>query len=177
MPEVDSFAAEALTRLPKAIHDSVLAAGLPGLAEGPHNSDLARLLQQPRLLQETGTADWASLDSSRRAIALCGLWLLAGDLDKSHSISQVQDSAEGSFWHGIMHRREGDFGNAKYWFRRVGPHPVLELLNQFADEAYQDPFDFVDQCSRAVRKGGEAYQRCQRAQWIEWQALMAHCLS
>src|SRR5687767_13390080 len=49
-----------------------------------------------------------------------GLWLYFDFLDESHAISQDLDTAEGSYWHGILHRREPDYPNAKYWFRRVG---------------------------------------------------------
>src|SRR5437899_244778 len=40
-------------------------------------------------------------------------------LDESHTISQNIPGADGGFLHGIMHRREPDYPNAKYWFRRV----------------------------------------------------------
>jgi len=51
---------------------------------------------------------------------LSGVWLMHDFLDESHTISQGIATSSGSFWHGIMHRREGDFSNAKYWFRKVG---------------------------------------------------------
>ena len=63
-----------------------------------------------------------------REIASCclaAIWLLHDFLDESHEISQRIDTPEGSFWHAIMHRREGDFSNAKYWYRHVGDHPVF----------------------------------------------------
>ena len=171
MPQLDSCAADSLDLLPLPIRDAVLAAALPGLAADPKSPELTKLLAAERDL------DWSGLQPSRKALCLSGLWMLAGELDQSHSISQSIDSSDGSFWHGIMHRREGDFGNAKYWFRRVGAHPVLDQLPKLSNGDYVDPFDFVDDCSRAVRKGGDDYQRCQLAQWIEWQALMAHCLN
>src|SRR5690348_16418541 len=43
---------------------------------------------------------------------LAGLWLWHDWLDESHRISQSLSSATGSFWHAIMHRREGDFSNS-----------------------------------------------------------------
>lgn len=171
MPNFDSFAAESLAILPGAILDAVVSAAIPGLDDKPRQESLARLLSEQQ------AADWSQLGAARKSLALSGLWLLAGDLDRSHTISQDLGSAEGSFWHGIMHRREGDFGNSKYWFRKVGSHPVIEQLPQLSGGDYGDPCDFVDDCQRALRAGGESFQRCQLAQWIEWQALMAHCLT
>ena len=71
---------------------------------------------------------------------LCaGLWLYVDELDRSHMISQGIDDATGSFWHGIMHRREGDFSNSHYWFNRVGKHPAMAKIvgynaHQFIDD-------------------------------------------
>src|SRR5258705_12698611 len=62
---------------------------------------------------------------------LAGLWLWHDWLDESHQISQSLHSATGSFWHAIMHRREGDFSNRQYWYARYQGHPVLhQLANQ-----------------------------------------------
>ena len=69
-------------------------------------------------------------DEEMAACCVSGVWLLHDFLDESHTISQDIETPSGSFWHGIMHRREGDFGNAKYWFRRVGEHPVFEHVGE-----------------------------------------------
>lgn len=58
-------------------------------------------------------------DRSMAACCISGLWLWHNYLDESHKISQEIETSAGSAWHGLMHRREGDFWNANYWFARV----------------------------------------------------------
>jgi hypothetical protein len=63
-----------------------------------------------------------------------GLYLFNENLDKSHEISQHITNDTGSYWHGIMHRMEGDYSNAKYWFHDVAHHPIhTDLIGQVKD--------------------------------------------
>ncbi|HEY0743391.1 MAG TPA: hypothetical protein VGD40_18110 [Chryseosolibacter sp.] len=43
-----------------------------------------------------------------------------GDWDTSHNIAQDIHSKEGSWIHAYLHRKEGDQGNAAYWYARAG---------------------------------------------------------
>jgi hypothetical protein len=115
--------------------------------------------------------DGGMKDRHMAECCLAGVWLLH-DLDESHRISQGIDTPSGSFWHGIMHRREGDFSNAKYWFRQVGRHPVFESLAEI--EGDWDPFAFVDRCQAAMRTGNDR-DRCLELQQAEWEALFDYC--
>ena len=74
--------------------------------------------------------------------ALSGLYLYFSCLDQSHEISQSIHSPEGAYWHGVMHRQEPDPGNAGYWFRQVGAHPVFPELSNAAQTigAMEAPF-------------------------------------
>lgn len=46
--------------------------------------------------------------------------------DASHDRCQGREGdTDADYLHALLHRREGDAGNAGYWFRRVGVHPVF----------------------------------------------------
>lgn len=89
---------------------------------------------------------------------LAGLWLYVDDLDRSHTISQDIHSPTGSYWHAIMHRREGDFWNSKYWFRKVGDHAVIKFLGY-------DPSVVVDQCESDQGRNAVELVEIQRREW------------
>ena len=66
-----------------------------------------------------------------------GLLLWNDALDESHTISQALADQTGSYWHGIMHRREPDYSNSKYWFGRVGSHPIFPELREAALQLFK----------------------------------------
>lgn len=129
-------------------------------------------------------------DPMMAACCVSALWLRRGYLAESHALSQVIPSREGSYWHGAMHRREGDWSNAKYWFRKVGDHPIHAALAVDArvltedprdavarvlhDQLAWDPFAFVDMCQDAVEKGTAA-GLCRTLQRREWELLFDYC--
>lgn len=55
------------------------------------------------------------------APAIEALWhLKKGDWDKAHEFAQEDDSPAGSWVHALLHRIEGDEGNAAYWYGKAG---------------------------------------------------------
>ena len=66
-------------------------------------------------------------------LLLSALYLWHDYLDASHKISQAISSSTGSFWHAVMHRREGDFSNSKYWYARCADHPVMAIISAQAN--------------------------------------------
>ncbi len=133
-------------------------------------------------------------DSIMASCCHSALWLLHDYLDESHEISQSVDTPTGSYWHGIMHRREPDFSNAAYWFRRVGTHPVFAELviaardlaraaqaDEHADQAFLlrqatwDPFRFIDLCSAAVEGRSNCDLLCRQVAEAEWRLLFDYC--
>ena len=108
---------------------SHLVLGLPDLAppglgaqSRPGAADAAEV--QRRLDAFHAKHPALTRDPARDAIAL--LW--HDHLDVAHGKVQELESRLGMHLHGIMHRREGDYGNAKYWFRRAGHISALDAL-------------------------------------------------
>lgn len=172
--------------------------GLPAIAPNWPPRNRSWLAEHLRSFRPTSTA---SGDSPSDPVALhAGLWLIHDFLDESHSLSQsIQGSGadrNGDYWHGIMHRREPDWSNSKYWFRRVGDHPIFfdlaviagQLLassslsdadrwsRQLGDAGAWDPYAFVDLCRAAAgNEASELASVARQIQWAEILLLLAHC--
>jgi len=166
---------------------------LPDLGPAPRACRLPLAALNRKLdgfIQETNLS--SALQPCVRSAAL--LW--HDYLDESHAISQNIPSADGSFLHGIMHRREQDYSNAKYWFRRVGRHPAFawiatqaerlldgrgekELASSLVPGGHWDPFAFVDGCELATRRSSKESiaQALRGIQEVEFNALLSHILS
>ena len=55
------------------------------------------------------------------SLAVQGLWWDAkGDWSRAHGCAQDQDDRIGAAVHAYLHRKEGDLGNAGYWYARAG---------------------------------------------------------
>jgi hypothetical protein len=139
----------------------------------------------PEALEKLRSASPAKLFPGARApeAALSGLWLYFSAFEESHALSQDLATPEGSFWHAILHRREPDPGNAGYWFRRVGKHPVFvplleaaRAIGGYAAGPEWDALAFIDFCERARRSPGSPEEdTARRIQLAEWQLLFDHC--
>ncbi len=61
-----------------------------------------------------------------------------GDWQGAHSIAQKDESALGSWAHGIVHIMEGDLSNAGHWYERAGraladPERIAEEISSLKE--------------------------------------------
>lgn len=65
-------------------------------------------------------------------------WDEKGAWEAAHEIAQDLETVEGDWIHAYLHRKEGDFANAKYWYRRAGKpvaqHTLAEEWTQITSE-------------------------------------------
>jgi len=141
---------------------------------------------------ENAFASHKIVDADMARACSSAIWLYHDFLEESHQISQSIATPAGSYWHGIMHRREMDFSNSKYWFHRVGTHPIFISLHRAAAElaatnarevstafllnqSRWDPFAFIDLCENCVQHQSPAETLCRQIQRAEWNLLFDHC--
>jgi len=154
---------------------------LPELGPGVANTSAHAAIASLTIDRMAGDREIHDPDMAR--CCLSALWLYHDFLDESHAISQEIDTPAGGYWHGIMHRREPDADNAKYWFRRVGTHPIFDALAieagllkvRASGVSGWDPFEFVDQCEKHRGTNGQTELKLRQLQQTEWALLFDRC--
>ncbi len=149
---------------------------------------ITRLKPSQLVPQKTSEADSVALKA--------GLLQCHDALDASHQLSQSVEGLgkhqAGDYWHAIMHRREPDYSNAKYWFRQLGTHSVFSELLPHASSILDgvtegstwktrltgrgswDPLTFVDLCEAcAGREETSLGWAARQIQAAEMQLLLA----
>ncbi|MCM8537137.1 MAG: hypothetical protein NE334_14450 [Lentisphaeraceae bacterium] len=86
-------------------------------------------------------------------LAFAGLLMAQNYIWEAHEIVQDYEDVEASWWHAFMHRMEGDYGNANYWYRGVGTPVYFSSLL----EAVQK-LDFHTEASNVLK-------------WQEWDSF------
>jgi hypothetical protein len=182
-PDILSAPARAVLRLNAASAYARLVA----TQEGP---DEARTLLDALAPDQLLNRFTSSGDDGRAMLA--GLWLWHDFLPESHQLAQQLDTPNGAYWHAIMHRREGDFSNSKYWLARCTNHPIYPTLAVRGDDVIRpypadksvfrltsqgwNPGAFVDLVEQVhARPADPRHGLAVAIQQLEWRLLFDHC--
>ncbi len=122
-------------------------------------------------------------DAAKFALVRGGLFYAMDALDECHRIFQEDHTDLGSYWHGMMHRREGDFENARYWLRRAGELPIAAALHRdaarvsplMARQPTWDAYLLTGECERAAHGAGESRAECVALLRVEFDGLLDYC--
>ena len=79
--------------------------------------------------------EFRASDGTEFSGALLALWWDGkGDWEKAHTIAQDIPTREGSWVHAWLHRKEGDKGNARYWYNQARrPMPEYSLEKEWEE--------------------------------------------
>ena len=158
----------------KTALEKLLASTPPDLGPGPRTG-----VQSEKEIRQ------ALAPESDLLVALVLLW--HDHHEPAHGIAQEIENADGSYVHAILHRREPDYWNSKYWFRRVGTHPAYAELGRRVGEFLEsrgerslaaklmpggrwDAMGFVD-AVEAAKDSGERAALLKEVQRIEFETL------
>ena len=131
---------------------------------------------------------------------LSGLNQMNDNLPRAHGLAMSEDVKDESarttldYWHAIMHRREPDYPNAKYWWRRTGHHPVFaDVLNAAKSEVAAlpsgsdvrraidgmsawEPLAFTDLCEKHAASDNAENAVLRAIQAAEMARLLEYCV-
>lgn len=178
---------------PDNTHDQVarlLSGTVPELGRGPR-ANVKGIADIDAQLAQLKTLPGATRQAVR---SLLLLW--HDHWDPAHGVAQDLLDANGSYLHGMAHRREPDYWNAKYWFRRVTAHPTWPTIAGEARALREsgaefkafdlggspgrwEPLAFVDFVEAAARLPAEHSQHrfAREVQAIEFRCLLRHFLA
>ena len=138
------------------------------------------------LLLRVRDADDAALSGGKAighagnfALVRGGLLYAIDAIHEAHAFFQEAKGDLGAYWHGMMHRREGDFENARYWYRRAGVLPCFAALHRAASEssadmarqANWDPYLLTGECEQARFGAEESVAGLVKLQRAEFEGL------
>lgn len=174
--------------LPEAFERVLKYAGLADLGPGPR-MDVLSSQEITHTLERVRTP----LEVAELIRALLLLW--NDHHDQAHALVQERETPDGNLIHAILHRREPDYSNARYWFHRVGNHPCFDELTRqvstflsseknpphllpLIDDGQWAPDAFISACQRASSQKNQTADRValQKIQEIETRVLLRHLM-
>ncbi|BFZ65406.1 hypothetical protein YB2330_006572 [Saitoella coloradoensis] len=112
-----------------------------------------------------------------------GLHVWNDNIHEAHEIAQSMDGEiSADYWHAVLHRREKDFWNSKWWLSRMS-HPVListwDPTGNSLSTARREAKTFVDRVERFVMSSDadkDEKDELEKKQAEEMTALLEYCL-
>ncbi len=160
------------------LHDDLLQKLIPS---EPINVDL---LTRLRAMDDATLAGGLTIGQPQTfALIRGGLFYVLDSIHEAHTIFQETKGDLGAYWHGMIHRREGDFDNARYWFRRAGTLPFFDTLHRAASETSAlmarqsnwDPYLFTGECEQSRFGEDEGLKDLLTLQRVEFDGLFEYC--
>ncbi len=128
------------------------------------------------------------------------LYIYFDCFEEAHQIAQDHEGLPGNWLHAVLHRREPDAGNSKYWYHRVSapsevlagigkealevmgknpPAEVSPLFHEISESGKWRSEAFVDACEKVRKKDSTspAYKVLAEIQGAEWRGLLGFILS
>ena len=151
------------------------------IPKGPLDSDLIHNLRAAE--DDVLAGEKSIVDATKFALARGGLFYALDALPEAHAIFQDATDDPGAYWHGMVHRREGDFDNARYWFRRAGVLPFFAEMHRaacthsetMARQSNWDPYLFTGQCEQERFGADDLTGEMRALQRVEFDAIFDYC--
>ena len=164
----------------------------PDLGPGPRSIVLSEVTLEIRLLELTCEF---KLSVPTTELLTATALLYHDNHDPAHNRVEDRGDRDACLIHALLHRREPDYWNAAYWFRRVSGHPIYATATPAVIQAAQtpearsvlerltlsgnlDPLALVQECERmAKRPDTQAIAYLRQVQHLEFAALVEHLLA